>query len=116
MGLDNIRFFISSRVISPAVKTALEKVVALRVELDEASRRRADLERQANEAVQEQGRIRENLKTLQTNSDVYGRQIKKFDALETQIEEFRAAAAEARKVEDQKRTALQAYLLSLEVE
>ncbi|HEY3245136.1 MAG TPA: hypothetical protein VGM03_17475 [Phycisphaerae bacterium] len=116
MGLDNIRFFLSSRVISKAVKTALERVVALRTEADEASRRRAELEKQVNEAVQEQARVRENLKTLQSSSDAYGRQIKKFDTLETQIEEARAALAEARKVEDQKRAAVQDFLLSLDVE
>ncbi len=111
-----IRFYLSARVITPAVKSALERVIALRTELDEAIRQRTRLEQQASEAVAEQGRVRENLKTLQTGSDPYNRQLQKFDALETQIEKSRAAVADARKLEDQRRSGVQDFLLSLDVQ
>ena len=116
VGLDDIRIYLRARVISPAVKDALEKVIALRTELDDLTRRRGDLERQVNEAVQEQGRVRENLKTLQQNTDPYQRQLKKFDELETQIGDVRKQIETARQQEEQKRQALNAYLLSLNIE
>jgi hypothetical protein len=116
LGLDQIRFYLSSRVISAEVKEALERVIALRTELDNASRKRALLEQKVNEAAQEQGRIRENIKTLPQNTDAYKRQVTKLDTLESQIEELRGQIAEARADEEAKRKALQDYLLGLNVE
>lgn len=116
MGFDDIRLFINSKVISPAVKQALEKVVALRTELDQATQERARLEQAVNEAVAEQGRIRENLKVVERNTDTFARQTRKFDDLETSIERNRDALAKARAAEDAKRNALTQFLTTLEVE
>lgn len=116
LGLDQIRFYLRSRVISPAVKQALEKVVTLRTELDRVSRVRQQTERNVAEQVAEQARIRENLRTLDRNTDAYRRQLAKFDRIETRIEELRAKLTELRSEEQQKREALQDYLLGLNVE
>lgn len=115
-GLDHIGIYIRSTVISPAVKQALEKVVRIRTELDTLVRERELREKQVKETVEDQGRLRENLKTLQQNSDPYQRQLKKFDVAETQIEKLRGEVAELREQEKAKRAELQAYLLSLDVE
>lgn len=115
LGADQIRFYIRSRAISPAVKEALERVITLRAELDTASRQRADGEQQLAQAVQEQTRVRQNLQTLEKNTDVYKRQLKKFDDLETQIEQLTARKDELRKAEEARRGALEQYLLSLDV-
>jgi len=115
-GLDLINIYIRSKVISPAVKQALEKVVKIRTELDTVVRDRELREKQIKEAVEDQARIRENLKTLQQNSDPYQRQLKKFDAAETQIEQLRGQVGELRDQEKAKRAELQTYLLSLDVE
>jgi hypothetical protein len=116
VGLDAIRFYMQAPVISPAVKAAMEKVVAMRAELDQVARERAAREQEAKEAVEEQARIRENLKTIQQNTDTYQRQLKKFDALETQIEQLRTKIAELRRQEEARRQALESYLLALDVE
>jgi len=116
LGLDAIQVYLKAPVISPAVKAAMEKVVALRASLDQTGRQRAAREKEAKEAVEEQTRVRENLKTLQQNTDPYQRQLKKFDALETQIEQLRGDVAESRKLEEQKRQELESCLLSLNVE
>lgn len=116
VGLDTIRFYLNVRAISPAVKQALEKVIALRNALAEAVRLRELLERQVNDAVQEQARVRENLKTLQRDTDPYQRQLKKFDELETSIGELRARIDAARAQEEQKRREMEEFLLKLEVE
>jgi septal ring factor EnvC (AmiA/AmiB activator) len=116
VGPDAIQFYLKAPVISPAVKAAMEKVVAMRAELDQVGRERAAAEKDAKEAVDEQGRIRENLKTIQQNTDTYQRQLKKFDTLETQIEQLRTKVGELRGQEEAKRQALEGYLLSLDVE
>ena len=115
-GLDSIRLYLRARVISPAVREALETVIAMRTELDEMVRRVQGLERDVNELVQEQARLRENLKTLPQGTDSYQRQLTKFDDLETQIERAREQITTARQQEEQKRKAFESYLLSLNVE
>ncbi len=116
VGLDQIRYYLRSRVISPAVKEALQKVIASRTDLDRTVREREQREREVNEQVAEQARVRENLRTLQQNTDAYRRQLEKFDEIETQIEKLRARVAELRTQEEQQRRALEDYLLSLNVE
>ena len=116
IGLDDIRIFLRAKVISPKVKEALERVVTLRTELDTVTRQRTRLEQQRTEAVAEQGRIRENLKTLDKNTDAYQRQLKSFDEVDARIADLGKQVAAARDQEEQKRKALQDYLLTLEVE
>jgi hypothetical protein len=116
LGLDQVRFYINTKVITAKVKEALERVIALRTDLDSASRGRQNTENGYNEAVKEQGRIRENIKSLDKGSDTYQRQLAKFDSLETEIEKLRDALAKARTEEENRRNALQSYLLALNVE
>ena len=114
-GVDDIRFFLRATVISPELRRALERVVALRTELSDLSRQRGDLEKALREVVEDQARIRENLRTLQKNTDTYQRQIRKFDELETRIEQLRNQIDTARRTEAQKRQELENYLLTLTI-
>ena len=116
LDIDGINFYLRTGVASEKVKQAMQQVIALRTELDAASRKRADTERSVNELVAEQARIRENLKTLDKGSDSYRKQLAKFDALETNIESGRTALAEQRATEEQKRVALETFINSVEVE
>jgi len=116
VGLDDIRIFLKAKVISPKVKEALDKVVAMRTELDDLTRQRTRLEKQNEEAVADQGRIRENLKTLDKSTDAYQRQLKAFDEVDGRITELRKQITTARDQEEQKRKALETYLASLDVE
>ncbi|TWT42292.1 hypothetical protein RAS1_34220 [Phycisphaerae bacterium RAS1] len=116
ISVDDIRWWLRVPVITPKVKEALEKVVQLRTELDDAARQRAATETQVNEAVGEQGRVRENLKTLPQNTDQYQRQLKRFDQFEDQITKLREQLAELRTTEETKRKALETYLLNLDLE
>ena len=84
--------------------------------LDDMTRQRAEKERESNEAVAEQARIRENLRTLQSGSDQHRRQEQKFGEVDQRIDTLRAKIAELRSAEEQKRKALETYVLSLEVE
>lgn len=115
MNDEQVGWYIRSTVISKAVKDALEKIVAMRVDLGRASREREACEKRANEAVAEQARIRENLKTLADNSDAHKRQSQKFDAVETQIENLRKQLDDLRAAEEQKRRALEDFINGVEV-
>ncbi len=112
---DTIEFYLRSRVISPAVRQALERLVALRTELTDVSRQCEKLEQELNEVVADQVRLRDNLRTLPQGTDVYARQLGKFDELETRIGQLRAQIETARQAREQKRTALEEYLLALDV-
>ncbi|MCC6357668.1 MAG: hypothetical protein IT450_02905 [Phycisphaerales bacterium] len=116
IGLDGIQFFIRAKAISPAVKAALENIVKLRTALDEATRAREAAEKDKAEAVAEQARIRENLKTLAQGSDQHKRQSQKFDELETRIEQATDRVKTLRESEDAKRRELEQYMLGLEIE
>lgn len=115
-GYDVMSVFLRSRVISPAVKEAIEKLVAMRTELDNLGRTLSQREKEVKEAVDEQARVRENLKTLQQNTDPYQRQLTKFDTIETQIEKLRGQIGELREQVASQRKAIDDYLASLTVE
>lgn len=115
-GLDQIDLFLRAKVISPKVKEAMQKVVTLRTMLDTTTRELALREKEVNEAVQEQGRIRENVKVLEKSSDTYQKQVRKFDQLETRIEQLREMVTTLRGQAQKNREALEKYLLELDVE
>ena len=91
-------------------------MIALRTELDDIDPAAQRLEKQSEEAVAEQARIRENLKTLDKSTDAYQRQLKNFDEVDGRIAELRQQISTARDQEEQKRKALESYLLSLDIE
>ena len=113
--LDRIRIYIRSRVIKPEVRAALEQLIVLRSALDSVSRERQQAERAQKEAVNEQARIRENLKTLRSGTDSHRRQLEKFDRVETRIEQARESIGKLRKQEETRRRTLESYLLTLNV-
>lgn len=116
VGNDGLEWFFRNVKLSDKVKAALERVIALRAELDSATRAKVAAEQVMAELEKDQGRIRENLKTLDKSSDSYRRQMTKFDELDAKIETQRAAVAAARESEDKKRAELEAYLLSIDAE
>jgi hypothetical protein len=116
LNIDQIRIYLSAKSISPQVKAALERVIQLKIELDDIARQRVEREKESNEAIAEQARIRENLKTLQSGSDQHRRQEQKFGEVDQRIDALRAQIAEARATEEQKRKALETYVLALDIE
>jgi len=84
--LNMLLLYSRHRAISPKVKEALEKIVAMRNALSDLERRSGQINQQINDIAQEQSRIRENMKVLAQNSELYTRYLKKFDEQETQIE------------------------------
>jgi len=116
IGLDQVQLILRGREISDALRKALERVVELRTALDATARSLALAERQLQEQIEDQARVRENLKTLAENSDSHARQLKKFDEIESRIEELRAEIAKLRQTEAQQRDAVERYIASLNVQ
>ena len=116
LGRDRIEFYLSTRAVSDAVKKALQRTIELQNALYQVQREREQSERETNERVGEQARIRENLKTLDRNSDAYKRQLQKFDEIETQIEKSQQRTADMRTEENKRQADLDGYLKELNVE
>ena len=114
--LNALMIYSRHRGISPKLKEALEKIVAMRTALAELERRTSQLNQQINEITQEQGRIRENMKVLAQNSELYSRYIKKFDEQETQIESLREQLRKTQADEETQRKQLDSYVNGLQVE
>jgi hypothetical protein len=103
------------RSINASVKSALEKVVVMRGALSDAQRHTGEVNQQINDMTPEQARLRENMKVLAQNSELYGRYLKKLDEQETQIEGLREQLRKARADEEARRKELDTYLSTLEV-
>lgn len=116
IGTEQIRFYLRGTSITPALQKALEEVIRLRDALDQVARQRQLAETSANEAVAEQARVRENIRTLSPDSDAHKRQMRKFDEIETSIEQLRSQVEQLRQAEDAKRRELESYLLGLTIE
>ena len=104
-----------NRGISPRVKDALEKVVGMRNALSDLQRRSGQVNQQLNDITQEQTRLRDNMKVLVQNSDLYARYLKKLDEQETQIEGLREQLHKLRAEEETARKQLDDYVAELQV-
>jgi len=114
--LNMLLLYSRQRAISPKVKEALEKIVAMRNALSDLERRSGQLNQQINDITQEQSRIRENMKVLAQNSELYTRYLKKFDDQETQIEGLREQLRKLRAEEETQRKQLDDYVTNLQLD
>jgi hypothetical protein len=113
-----IRIFLNSndQVISAKVKAAVNGALDLKGKLALTLRELAQKNRQLNDIVQDQARLRANLKEIPPTAEAYKRYLKKFDDQETEIEQLRATIKNLQNTEHQQRLALDAYLTNLSVE
>jgi hypothetical protein len=80
------------------------------------ARERQDREREIAAIGEEQTRIRDNMGRIDRNSDLYTRYVQKFDEQETRIEDLREQIAMRMEQEHEAQMALDAYLISIEIE
>src|SRR5262249_1612094 len=73
-----MRFFLSQPVVSEAVKKALTRALELKGKLSGTQRDLQQLERQLKVIVDDQARLRANLKEMPPTADAYKRYLKKF--------------------------------------
>jgi len=114
-GSDRLAYYLQARHISPKVKEALQRIVALRDRAGDTARRRGGLEQRIREMTQEQSRIRDNMAKLPQNSDLYARYVKKLDQQETEIDKLRKEIETLKTTEEEQRRELNDFLLGLDI-
>lgn len=115
-GSDQILYYLQGKQVSPRVREALQKVVALRDRIGDTGTQRSRLEQRVKDIAQEQARIRENMAKLPQNSELYGRYVKKLDQQETETEKLQKEIEALKGTEAGQRKELNDYLLGLDVE
>jgi hypothetical protein len=110
-----IRLYLTSSVISPKVKEALERAVALKAKLSETQKEIAQVQRQLRDIVEDQARLRANMERVPPTSAAYQRYLKKFDEQETEIEKLQEQVRQLQRSEAEQRKAYENFLLALDV-
>jgi hypothetical protein len=113
---DQIRVFLSAPVTSTKVKKALEEAMSLRWETAKVTREIQEQERQLKIIVDDQARLRANLREMPTTAAAYKRYLEKFDTQETQIESYQAKIKELQTTEHVKKKAFEDFINTLDVE
>jgi hypothetical protein len=111
-----MRFFLSQPAVSAAAKKALGEALALKGKLSATQRDIQEQERQLKVIVDDQARLRANLKEMPPTAEAYKRYLKKFDDQETLIEKAQAAIKQLQGQEVQQRQAFEDFLAHLDVE
>jgi len=111
-----MRMFLSQPVLSEKVKQALGRTVELRNKLSATQQEVQQQERQLKVIVDDQARLRANLKEVPPTSEAYKRYLKKFDEQEPQIEDFQKKIKQLQDTEVGQRKALDDFLAALDVE
>jgi hypothetical protein len=87
---EQVRWLLSQKVVSEKVQAGLKKALGLRLAVSKTQREIGELQRQLNTIVQDQGRLRANLKEMPSTAKAYKRYLDKFDQQETQIEKYQS--------------------------
>jgi len=113
---DNLILFYSrAKVTSPAVKQALEQVIAKKRAVEEVVRARQEKEREIQVVEQEQNRIRQNMAQLDRTNELYAKYVKKFAEQEDRVETLRKEITALVQQEQEARKALDEFLLTMEL-
>ncbi len=113
---NNIRVFLNSPVTSAKVKTALQEAMKLRWETAKTQREIGEQERQLKVIVDDQTRLRANLKEMPATAAAYKRYLEKFDTQETQIESFQKEIKRLQGIEHSQTKEFEDFLANLNVE
>jgi hypothetical protein len=89
INLPQMQVFLSSKEISAEVKAALEEVVRRRTDLAKLVAAKSQLEQEIATIEKEQARIRPNMASIDRNTDLYNRYVKKLADQEDRIEKLR---------------------------
>jgi hypothetical protein len=108
--------YLREPTVSEAVKKALTKAMELNGKWAATQRDIQQQERQLRSIVEDQGRLRANLKDMPPTAEAYKRYLKKFDDQETQIEQYQQRIKSLQETEAQQRTAYDTFLAQLNVE
>lgn len=115
LDINAIRVYLGAKTISEAVREALSEVVRRRMALADLNRQKQQVDQQIAVIDQEQARIRENMRTIDRNSDLYRRYVEKFTEQEDQIEKLRAVTRSLDQQIADAQKSLDEYLANLNI-
>jgi septal ring factor EnvC (AmiA/AmiB activator) len=111
-----LRFYVKNDVASPAFKTAIQKTIELRGRLAETQSDLAQQESLLKALMEDQARLRANIRELPQSSAAYKRYLDKFDAQEPEVEKLQAHIKELSGEVKRGQKAFTDYLADLNVE
>ncbi len=101
--------------VSKDVKQALQKAIALKQKVQQSDRQIRQKEQQIKNISAEQGRIRENMGTVERNSSYYKRLLGKLEAQENDIDKLGKEIEDLQKSRDKDQQELVDFLRGLNV-
>jgi DNA repair ATPase RecN len=113
---DTLRYHVKNGVASPAVKAALQKAIDLRGRLNETQTEISDENSRLKALIEDQARLRANIRELPQSSAAYKRYLDKFDAQEPEVEKLQAHIKELGRTYQQRRKDFDEYVADLNVE
>jgi hypothetical protein len=102
--------------IPKTVRDVLAKAIAMRNEMTDTQRQIQERQRQVNDISSEQKRIRDNLGTVDRNSDYAGRLLKKLNDQETTIERLQAEIKTLQQQFEDRRKTFETFLQNANVD
>jgi hypothetical protein len=115
-GDEQIRWFLSLPVTSQKVKDGLKRAVALRLEVARTHNEIAAQQRELNAIVEDQKRIRANLKDTPSSDPVHKRYLEKLNKQETQIEKYQEDIKKLQAQEHSQQKAFDDFLANFSAE
>jgi chromosome segregation ATPase len=111
-----IQIYLSAKVVSPRVKTALGEVVKRKHAVEQVAAELQQRQQRIRDIGEDQARIRQNMAQLDRNTDVYKSYVKKFSEQEAEIEKVRGQIAGLTERVAELRKSLDEYLLGLDLQ
>ncbi len=102
--------------VSRGVVDAVRKAAEMQSRIEEHERTIAGHDRDREVIGAEQGRIRENMRTIGNTTDLYARYMAKLNEQETRLEKIEGLRAEAERARDSTRIELENYLKELTID
>ncbi len=112
---DRIDLYLRTKNVSQAVKDALQKLVALKAKLSEATAARVRLEEQIKAIYADQDRIRSNMGKLSRDSDLYKKYEKTLSDQETTLFKLDADLDKAKTEEAARKKDVDTFVQSVDV-
>ena len=113
---DLVEFLAMDAQASDAIRAAVQSLLGLRTELAALVAQREEKETQIEEIGQEQERIRQNMKELDRQSDLYRKYVDKLTVQENELDKLREEVKTLRGQEQDKERAIATYIAELSVE
>jgi len=113
---DTIAIYIGEKTVGAQVRQALQKLGAMQAEAAELRRQVQDRQMRVKAIVEDQNRIRENMKTVARNTDAYSRWERKLTQQEDELEKLNAEIEKLRADELARRQAIDSFLAGLNVD